>query len=117
MRTIFALLLAFSVPAGAQTAQSLEAFRKALAGNERDPNDIMLLHFTQDTLTGAPGRVYAHVSPVGAYDEKTHRVLIMDVDREWYEPYWAADTQVFSAMAVKTKAFGQGGYVLLKTEK
>lgn len=106
-----------SVTVSTQSALALENFRRSLAGNERNPQDIMLLHFTQDTLTGAPGGPYAHISPVGAYDERTRRVLIFDVDRQWYEPYWAADIQVFKAMAVKTKAFGHGGYVILKTGK
>src|SRR3989338_5497101 len=106
-----------SVTAASQSAQALESFRKALAENERNPLNIMLLHFTQDTLTGAPGGPYAHISPVGAYDEKPRRVLIFDVDRQWYEPYWAADIQVLKAMAVKTKAFGVGGYVLLNALK
>ena len=96
---------------------ALEAFRRALAANERGPDDIMLLHFTQDALTGAPGGPYAHISPVGAYDEKTRRVLIFDVDRQWYEPYWAADVQVLKAMSLKTKAFGNGGYAVLKRGK
>jgi hypothetical protein len=103
-----------SVGVSSQTAGALENFRKALAGNERDPRDVMLLHFAQDALTGAPGGPYPHVSAVGAYDERTRRVLIMDVDRKWYEPYWAVDTQVFKAMAVKTKSFGPGGYVVIK---
>lgn len=106
-----------SVTAASQSALALESFRKALAENERNPRNIMLLHFTQDTLTGAPGGPYAHISPVGAYDERTRRLLIFDVDRQWYEPYWAADIQVLKAMAVKTKAFGSGGYVLLKAVK
>jgi len=106
-----------SVAVSTQSPQALESFRKALAENERNPGDIMLLHFTQNALTGAPGVLYAHISPVGAYDEKTRRVLIFDVDRQWYEPYWAADVQVFKAMAVKTKDFGHGGYVVLKTGK
>jgi hypothetical protein len=100
-----------------QSAQGLEKFRRALSGNEKNPFDIMLIHFTQDTLTGAPGGPFAHISPVGAYDEKTRRVLIMDVDRQWYEPYWAADTQVYRAMAVKTAAFGAGGYVIIRGKK
>ncbi len=104
-----------SVTVSTQSAQALESFRRALAGNERNPQDIMLLHFAQDALTGAPGGPFPHISPVGAYDEKTRRVLIFDVDRQWYEPYWAADVQVFRAMAVKTEAFGRGGYVILKT--
>ena len=106
-----------SVAVSTQSAQALESFRKALAENEGNPQNIMLVHFTQDTLTGAPGGPYAHISPVGAYDAKTRRLLIFDVDRQWYEPYWAADTQVFKAMAVKTKPFGHGGYVVVKTGK
>lgn len=106
-----------SVTVSTQSALALENFRRSLSENERNPQDIMLLHFTQDALTGAPGGPFPHISPVGAYDERTHRVLIFDVDRAWYEPYWAADIQVFKAMAVKTKAFGHGGYVVLKTGK
>lgn len=102
------------VQVGTASPAALESFRRALSGGERNPGDVMLLHFTQDTLTGAPGGPYPHISPAGAYDEKTRRVLIFDVDRQWYEPYWAADTQVFMAMAVKTKAFGHGGYVILR---
>ena len=106
-----------STAVNGQGALALENFRRALSGNEKNPADIMLLHFAQDTLTGAPGGPFAHISPVGAYDEKTRRVLIMDVDRDWYEPYWAADTQVFKAMAVKTPAFGAGGYVIIRAKK
>jgi len=106
-----------SVTVSTQSALALENFRISLLENERNPQNIMLLHFAQEALTGAPGGPFPHISPVGAYDEKTHRVLIFDVDRAWYEPYWAADIQVFKAMAVKTKAFGHGGYVILKTGK
>ena len=101
----------------AQTAAGLEAFRRALSGGERSPNDVMLLHFTQDTLTGDKGGPYPHISPVGAYDEANRRVLIFDVDRKYYEPYWAADTQVYKAMAARTPAFGSGGYVILRLAK
>jgi len=103
-----------SVTVSAPTAAALDKFRRALAGNERSPDDIMLLHFAQDALTAAPGGPYPHISPVGAYDERTRRVLIFDVDRQWYEPYWASDIQVLKAMAVKTKAFGHGGYLTLR---
>lgn len=106
-----------SATVNGKSGLALENFRRALSGNEKNPSDIMLLHFTQDTLTGAPGGPFPHISPVGAYDTKTRRVLIMDVDRQWYEPYWAADTQVFKAMAVKTPAFGAGGYVIIRGKK
>ncbi|HNW44366.1 MAG TPA: phytochelatin synthase family protein [Elusimicrobiales bacterium] len=106
-----------AVSVSTPSAAALESFRAALAGNERDPRDIMLLHFTQDTLTGAPGGPFPHISPVGAYDAKQRRVLIFDVDRQWYEPYWASDAQVLKAMAAATPAFGRGGYALLKAGK
>lgn len=102
------------VQVGTISAAALESFRRALSGGECSSDDVMLLHFSQSALTGAPGGAYPHISPVGAYDEKNRRVLVFDVDRQWYEPYWAADTQVFRAMAVKTKAFGHGGYVILR---
>ncbi|OGR45108.1 MAG: hypothetical protein A2X35_10125 [Elusimicrobia bacterium GWA2_61_42] len=106
-----------AVEVSSRTGLALENFRKALSSNERDPRDVMLLHFAQDALTGAPGGPSPHVSPVGAYDEKTRRVLVLDVDRRWYEPYWAADVQVFKAMAVKTKNFGHGGYAVIKAAR
>jgi len=103
--------------AAAVNTQNLETFRQAVILNENSSSDILLLHFVQDRVTGAPDGPYPHVSPVGAYDAKTRRVLIFDVDRRWYEPYWAADTQVFDAMAFETKSFGHGGYVLIKIDR
>lgn len=96
------------------SAAALESFRRALSSNERGPDDVVLVHFVQDAVTGAAGGPYAHISPIGAYDEKTRRALVFDVDRQWYEPYWASDERLFKAMAVKTKAFGHGGWVTLK---
>jgi hypothetical protein len=68
-------------------------------------------------LAGTAGGPCPHISPVGAYDGKTRRVLIFYVDRDRYEPYWAPDTQVFKAMAAKTAAFGAGGYVIHRVKK
>jgi hypothetical protein len=98
------------------SAAALDSFRRALSGNERGPDDIMLIHFAQDAVTGAAGGPYAHISPIGAYDEKTRRALVFDVDRKWYEPYWASDERLLKAMAVKTKHFGHGGWVLIKKQ-
>ncbi len=103
-----------SVDASATNAEGeagLAAFRRVLEGNERSASDFVLVHFVQDGLTGAPGGPYAHISPVGAYDAERRRVLVMDVDREWYEPYWVADDVLWRAMSVRTKAFGSGGWV------
>lgn len=92
----------------------LTAFRRALTANERNRRDFILLHFVQDVVTESPGGPYPHVSPVGAYDQSKHRVLVMDVDREWYEPYWVSDTRLLLAMSKKTEMCGQGGYLWIR---
>src|SRR5262245_30230188 len=71
------------------SAASLASVREALAANETSERDLILVYFNQGVLTGdwdGP-----HISPVGAYDQNARQVLIMDVDREWYIPYWSSD--------------------------
>jgi hypothetical protein len=82
-------------PRAADT-EALARMRTALAANEASGDDLILMYFNQGVLTGdwdGP-----HISPIGAYDRSTHRALIMDVDREWYVPYWSPDTRLLEAM-------------------
>ena len=77
-------------------AAMLERLRQALAANEASDQDIILAYFDQGILTGdwdGP-----HISPIAAYDQQNGQVLIMDVDREWYVPYWASDAKLLEAM-------------------
>jgi len=90
---------------------TLKDFRDLLSENEKNPDDIIVVHFVQDDLTKAKGGPYPHISPIGAYDEARGRILVFDVDREWYEPYWVPVGDMLKAMARETKAFGHGGYV------
>ncbi len=94
--------------------RSLKEFRDILRANEENPSDFLLVHFVQDDLTGAEGGPYAHVSPIGAYDSTTHRVLILDVDREWYSPYWVSDADLLAACNHVTKIWGAGGLVHIR---
>lgn len=94
--------------------RSMDEFRKMLQANEDDPSDFLLVHFVQDDLTGARGGPYAHISPVGAYDGATRRVLILDVDREWYSPYWVSDEDLLAACKHGTKPLGVGGLVRMR---
>ncbi|MGC4118533.1 MAG: phytochelatin synthase family protein [Myxococcales bacterium] len=96
------------------TAEGLARLRAALEENERSARDAMIVHFVQDELTAAPGGPYPHISPIGAYDAARRRVLVLDVDREWYEPYWVSDEALFKAMSRRTSAFGAGGWVLAR---
>jgi len=97
--------------ATASGAEGLQAWRAALTQNEKDPDDLIIVHFVQDDLTSDKGGPFAHISPVGAYDEARRRVLVFDVDRDWYEPYWVPDAALLNAMAHETAAFGRGGYI------
>lgn len=67
-----------------------------LTANEANEDDLLLVYFNQGVLTGdwdGP-----HISPIGAFDAKEKRVLIMDVDRDWYVPYWSSNMKLLEAM-------------------
>ncbi|WP_112808779.1 phytochelatin synthase family protein [Ensifer sp.] len=81
---------------GADAKATLDAFRKALAENEKSASDMIVVYFNQGVVTGdwdGP-----HVSPIGAYDARNDRVLVMDIDREWYVPYWTSTETLYKAM-------------------
>jgi hypothetical protein len=101
---------------GKTPERDLTALRDILAASELS-GDFLIIHFVQDDLTDAAGGPYAHISPIGAYDSKTKRVLILDVDREWYEPYWVSDEALLKALVHKTEHWGQGGIVRVSRKK
>jgi hypothetical protein len=78
------------------SAATLAQVRRLLAANESSDRDIVLAYFNQGVLTGdwdGP-----HISPIASYDADLGRVLVMDVDRQWYIPYWSSDEKLLSAM-------------------
>jgi Phytochelatin synthase len=85
---------------------ALAGLRAALTANESSgARDVMLVYFNQGAVTGdwdGP-----HISPIGAYDARGDRVLIMDVDRDWYVPYWTP-TKVLLDALVKPAPADQG---------
>jgi Phytochelatin synthase len=79
-----------------ETPDTLAMLRQVLATNEASGRDVVLAYFNQGVLTGdwdGP-----HISPIAAYDQEAGQVLIMDVDRDWYVPYWTSDTKFLEAM-------------------
>jgi Phytochelatin synthase len=57
-----------------------------------------------------------HISPLGAYDADTDRVLILDVSRYKYPPVWVTTSELFKAMNT-TDADNENrtrGYVLVR---
>ncbi len=82
--------------------ETLAELRRILAENERSADDIILLAFDQGTLTG--DATVGHIAPLGAYDAAQRRVLVMDVDRQWYVPYWSSDEKLLEAMLKPDRA-------------
>jgi hypothetical protein len=89
-------------------AQKSVEFKKklhqALVENEKSANDFIIANFIQGTYTGDAD--VGHIAPVGAYDIKKKRVLVMDPDRKWYEPYWVSEETFLRGMATTDPASG-----------
>lgn len=84
------------------SAENLATTRAMLAANEASADDALLVYFNQGVVTGdwdGP-----HVSVIGAYDEAADKVLILEVDQEWYIPYWTPVPVLLEAMVKPTSA-------------
>ena len=99
------------------TEASLGTVRDWLALNEASAEDALLVYFNQGVVTGdwdGP-----HVSLIGAYDAAQDAVLILEVDQEWYVPYWTPVPVLLEAMLKPTSdehgvlAGETGGFVRL----
>lgn len=78
------------------TPEGLALMKQVLEDNEKTPNDLILAYYNQGVLTSdwdGP-----HISPIGAYDYRTQQVLMMDVDREFYPPYWSPVKKLLEAL-------------------
>jgi hypothetical protein len=99
---------------------TLARLREDLQANERSARDFIIANFVQGYVNGDqdPAARVGHYSPIGAYrrDPATGqgRVLILEVDRDYYEPYWAPEDKLLEGM-VKPKFPGDHfrGYIHL----
>lgn len=83
---------------GADQAAELKKLIALLEKNEKQGSrDYIIANFLQAVLTGDPEGV-GHISPIGAYDSDKKRVLVFDVDRQYYEPYWVPVEVFLKAM-------------------
>jgi hypothetical protein len=86
-------------------AQSLASIRNLLTANESSAGTVAMAYFNQGVLTGDWNG--PHVSVIGAFDAATDRVLILDVDQDWYVPYWSP-VDAFARALVKPAPRSQG---------
>ncbi|SFR38517.1 Phytochelatin synthase [Yoonia tamlensis] len=89
-----------------------------LVENEASADDAIMVYFNQGVVTGdwdGP-----HIALVGAYDAEAQMVLILEVDQEWYIPYWTSVDTLLAAIVKPTSAEhgpleGQtGGFVMIR---
>lgn len=94
--------------------KSRAAFIKALKENEKSSNDFIFFSFVQGAVTGDP-EGGAHVATVAAYDNKTGLVLVLDPDRQWYEPYWVSANDLFDSIRdPKSDSRKEAGWIYIK---
>jgi hypothetical protein len=103
--------------ATAYYAHKTDSFKKtlheALMENKKSSDDFILADFNESSYIGEVEM--DHVAPVGAYDPTGKRVLIMDPDRQWYEPYWISEETFLDGMSTADKVTGMArGFVWLK---
>jgi hypothetical protein len=78
---------------------------------ESSGNTIILANFIQGIYTG--DAQVGHFAPLAAYDAESKRVLVMDPDREWYEPYWVSEETLLNGMNTPDKQTGhKRGYAV-----
>jgi hypothetical protein len=83
-----------------------DKLHRILLANEASAGTFVIAHFIQSAFTG--DAEVGHIAPVAAFDAKRGRVLIMDPDRQWYEPYWVNEDQFLKGMASQDQGHSRG---------
>lgn len=84
------------VSIGSDLDHGLENLLADLAKNETSDENYIVLNFDQGAVM--EDESVGHFAVVGAFDKITGRVLILDSDKEWYEPYWVPASKLLRAM-------------------
>ena len=80
------------------TPESRSQLIKLLTANEVQADDVVIANVLQSELTGDPEGAVGHLLPIAAFDATTARVLLLDPDRRWYEPYWVTVDTLLTAL-------------------
>lgn len=97
-----------------RTAQDAGTFQDHLKKFNRGEGYLIPM-FSQGAVMGGSA-IYPHYSPIGAFDETKNRVLILDVDGTWYEPYWLTVTSMIANMTAYDEQMKcQRGYIWISS--
>ncbi len=97
---IGAILLTQPVKAEVHHASesSVDEFRLLARSYLGQPGHFVLVNYQRSAIKQERG---GHISPLGAYDGKADRFLILDVARYKYPPVWVKASDIFDAMNTK----------------
>ena len=96
------------------SASSVSAFRSALSSAfSAVPPTFVAVNFLRTGLGEVGG---GHMSPIGAYEPASDRVLLLDVARYKYGPHWVTAASLFAAMNTVDSASGVSrGWISVST--
>jgi hypothetical protein len=78
-------------------AGTKEKLLRILKENEKSATNFLIANFDQKIFTDDADA--GHIAPIAAYDSEKERVLVLDPDREYYEPYWISVDSFLAGMA------------------
>lgn len=94
---------------------SIEAFRKVVLKTCQQDLDTLVVSYSRKGLKQTGD---GHYSPIGAYDEDTDSVLILDVARFKYPPHWVKLQDLYISMRyLDSTTKKPRGWMLLQKEK
>jgi hypothetical protein len=100
------------VHASDTSVKTKAALVKALAQNEKSNKDFIIANFNQKAYTDDAEA--GHMAPVAAYDAAKGQVLLLDPDRDYYEPYWISVDTFLAGMATLDKSANMNrGYLVV----
>ena len=90
----------------------LDAFRESARDYLASSDHFVIVNYLRKVIGQQIG---GHISPLGAYDAKADRFLILDVARYKYPPVWVETADLFAAMNTPDAANDnrRRGYVLV----
>ncbi len=91
---------------------SADDFRKLASSSLGQPGHFVIINYLRKVIGQERG---GHISPLGAYDSKADRFLVLDVARYKYPPVWVKTSELFDAMNTQDSDNGNKtrGFVLV----
>ena len=88
---------------------SIDEFRATASAALGQRGHFVIVNYLRKAIGQQVG---GHISPLGAYDAKTDRFLVLDVARYKYPPFWVKTGDIFAAMDTPDSVSGRSrGYV------